>query len=799
MSVIWGLDLSATAVRLMHRSGDIWREEGREPLDGDDLEERLKRLAERVAQPDNVNVFLPKDQILYTNIELADLSNARAEIEAAMDGRTPYSLSEISLDWDINDDSIAHVAAMAHETMEEAATFVRGLGLRPVNFSSIAEAGDFPRNPNFGSLEELRPTPLVLTESDVPPSPFVSARPTSEPGAESASGDQATNLAEPVIRVEDATPVMSVSSPTAKPLDPGAPVAKPDGPPRIRTDVGAAVARGRAESLTAPPPIKIRERDRAFPTPLLAGIAAAMCLGIAAIIWSIFPNSTGSIPLPPAQPDTLSEQTTGEVTAPDVVADEAQEDSVAAVLPQELSDTPPDATISDFAITAPSIDTDPTLPSALEATHPSEVPGLGMTVAELQPGITPNLGAPREPRPAQLAGIENQIPEGFRLAALPATPQSPSNTRPGATTYPGSAITTPLANATPALPDEAVPTEIAALPPELVEQTQQDTPTAALDDTPAADAEPADTVEEIEVGTEAALDDESPERQEDFAEQPSETTTSATTEDLAALESPALAEETDEVAAAALPAEVAPDVEEAPQGLPEPEEQLAAPGQTLNPTELARSVPDRAPPVRPQGFSERLERQRFGGLSLAELAQRNPPDRPNSEQVEALLALTSRDASELAIESSAPPRSKPENFDSIVASTQVQQQTERRAEAIASNTPDTSAAIEAALAEELEDEEATSPRNSPRLSIPSSASVSRQATIDDAIRLNRINLIGVYGAPSDRRALIRLSSGRYVKVKVGDRVDGGTVSAITASQVQYQKGSRTLSLSVPEG
>ena len=52
---------------------------------------------------------------------------------------------------------------------------------------------------------------------------------------------------------------------------------------------------------------------------------------------------------------------------------------------------------------------------------------------------------------------------------------------------------------------------------------------------------------------------------------------------------------------------------------------------------------------------------------------------------------------------------------------------------------------------------------------PSPASVARQATLDNAINLRRVNLIGVYGTPANRRALVRLPSGRYKKVKVGDR------------------------------
>lgn len=67
----------------------------------------------------------------------------------------------------------------------------------------------------------------------------------------------------------------------------------------------------------------------------------------------------------------------------------------------------------------------------------------------------------------------------------------------------------------------------------------------------------------------------------------------------------------------------------------------------------------------------------------------------------------------------------------------------------------------------------------------------------NAINLRRINLIGVYGKPSNRRALIRLSNGRYQKVVVGDRIDGGRVSAIGDSELRYTKGGRSVVLTMP--
>ena len=83
--------------------------------------------------------------------------------------------------------------------------------------------------------------------------------------------------------------------------------------------------------------------------------------------------------------------------------------------------------------------------------------------------------------------------------------------------------------------------------------------------------------------------------------------------------------------------------------------------------------------------------------------------------------------------------------------------------------------------------------------IPTRANVAKQATFRNAINLSKVNLIGIYGTPSSRYAMVRTSGGRFTRVKVGDRVDGGTVAAITASEVRYKKGGRMLTLAMPRG
>ncbi len=89
--------------------------------------------------------------------------------------------------------------------------------------------------------------------------------------------------------------------------------------------------------------------------------------------------------------------------------------------------------------------------------------------------------------------------------------------------------------------------------------------------------------------------------------------------------------------------------------------------------------------------------------------------------------------------------------------------------------------------------------SAPAPKIPTKATVAKQATFKNALNLSKINLIGVYGTQSKRYALIRQANGKYKKVKVGDKIDGGKVEAITQSEVRYQKGGRLVTLKMPKG
>ncbi|MEE9455251.1 MAG: hypothetical protein V3V13_12855 [Paracoccaceae bacterium] len=113
--------------------------------------------------------------------------------------------------------------------------------------------------------------------------------------------------------------------------------------------------------------------------------------------------------------------------------------------------------------------------------------------------------------------------------------------------------------------------------------------------------------------------------------------------------------------------------------------------------------------------------------------------------------------------------------------------------------PDFGAKIQA-LIQSFAETERTTPRytDAPReVSLPTSANVSREATIDGGIDLNATSLIGVYGKPGEYRALIRQKGGVYTYVKIGDTLSGWTITAISENTVRIKKGSSNEVLRMP--
>ena len=144
-------------------------------------------------------------------------------------------------------------------------------------------------------------------------------------------------------------------------------------------------------------------------------------------------------------------------------------------------------------------------------------------------------------------------------------------------------------------------------------------------------------------------------------------------------------------------------------------------------------------------------------------------------------------SSPLAVEVSRKPASRPKGLKAAIAAPAPDEP--------AANASTASAAASNSASPEADGEPETEGKMP---ALPSSASVSKQATVKNAVNLSKLTLIGVYGSESKRYAYVRQANGRLVKVKVGDRLDGGKVVAITTSEVRVQKGSKVTALTLPK-
>ncbi|MCG7519614.1 hypothetical protein [Ruegeria sp. Ofav3-42] len=181
------------------------------------------------------------------------------------------------------------------------------------------------------------------------------------------------------------------------------------------------------------------------------------------------------------------------------------------------------------------------------------------------------------------------------------------------------------------------------------------------------------------------------------------------------------------------------------------------------------------PKPRPGNLLESFERQQLGGRTREELAVVRPKLRPASVQEEIEVDHT---PTALAVVRVPRPKTRPAGL------------------APPTSTKTANLGSTAAIDQSSNEPGSFQPKSvAPK--IPSTASVARQATIDNAINLRKLNLIGVYGTPANRRALVRLPSGRYKKLKVGDRLDGGSVIAIGDSELRYQKRGKNVTLKMP--
>ena len=133
------LNLSADKISLEQASSTgTWVYLGAVKPDQPDLNDAMKKL-KALAQTDSedsfeVMVALPTDQVKTLHLEKTGL--ARADIVAALEGQTPYNVSELCLDW-LNTKDGSAIAAIARDTLNDVAVFTQYLNFRATMFVAL--------------------------------------------------------------------------------------------------------------------------------------------------------------------------------------------------------------------------------------------------------------------------------------------------------------------------------------------------------------------------------------------------------------------------------------------------------------------------------------------------------------------------------------------------------------------------------------------------------------------------------------------------------------------------------------
>ncbi|MGZ2258431.1 hypothetical protein [Roseobacter sp. A03A-229] len=764
----FALSLSFESIRLLHRVTGGWRVVGEVSPEADDLTAELAALRKTgtALAPNGLRckLVIPNEQIRYLTLDTAglSLSEARDAAREALSDATPYPVEDLAFDV-VQVGGTTQVAAVALETLQEAEEFATEHRFHPVSFVAIPGDNPFAGEPYFGPAQGTR---ALLQPGQ-----------TVEPDAEAIALVGAVEETDgPVAEVAESAPVVEAPDP----VDTPAPAFKSArGAPEVeaQSTLDEALASLRADSV---PPAGVTDptlppRDVDVVTPSFAS------------------RRTSDTPVPPIyepaveQPQPL--QGFAEPAEPFVPKPPSKPRSVRAPVPAAGPVTPKVRNEAERMTVFGARN------SAPEAAGAKRLP-LGMTAAlvVVLAGLgTWSFGSLQD----TVAGWTGRsAPEGPEITAIEVAPpvQSPEDTGSSeqdlASLQPGlsdedaavlDALRTPLVTDAPdSLSTEELRASYAVTG---IWPQAPDVPTPG----PQVDIEDlyVTSIDPIEPAFDAvALPDVASFDRDVLFDAPGSPAAAGTT---FALDDRGLV-------VASADGTLNPDGVKIFAGAP-PLRPTAFPSRDAEDTvalsPIQTEFAEYRPRTRPADLIENTERAVLDGLTRDELAELRPPVRPTPPAVVASAASASlvplddtgsvsieASNSRLALAASLRPDARPSNFNQIVA----------RAQQTAASAAAVGAASIAAPAPR-----AVAPQ------IPSSASVAREATLRNAINLRKVNLIGVYGTPSARRALVRLSNGRYKKVQVGDRIDGGRVSAIGEGELRYQRRGRNIVLKMPKG
>lgn len=833
MKLEFALDLSRTGVRLRHLTAKGDPVIGEVALDDTAFDEKiagLRQLALDTAEgPLRTELIVPDSEILYTSIDAPgpDRATRDAAVRAALESMTPYGIADLRYDWRTKDDA-ALVAAVAKETLDEAEGFAAAHGFNPVRFTARPRPGMFRGRPKFGATSsaeapatppadatvataaptvaptEVAPTEPPTPQASTPDAPETAARPP-EPSSEAASPPEASEdhldapAQTPAERPHD--PAEAKPASEIEPREPGMPAPKEPAAPRP-----APATKDTAPLPEAPVQFMSRRRtaeeEPAATSPDLGDVPGRLDLRADAGEADVDAQDAPAPRTSPAATGKMGQTS----SAPSIPGPDPAQDRLAANRPKDEAEAL-------------------TIFGARASERPASrgigglVAGVVIAVALVVGGwigITWVTGSASEDANS-IAAVEpgTTAPDAEARDVVPPGPD-------GGATPPATdeAALTPAADAEATVPPSSDAAAEPALPQPL-------TPEAALSRyastgiwqlSPEESAPPeADRAEDIYVS----------------ADDPEIALASANR-----MPTPEPPRDTPSDTVAMPPAPAGTDFDLTDDGMvrPDPEGAVSPDGIVVY-----DGVPDVIPPDRPDRAPVEVRSANDTEVPAVRPLRRPGKDTGSEEEAEA----QTPDADESTTDDEAQaallrPRARPEDLAaaresanaaaeaSAAASTAAQEVIDELEDNAPADAADTAEQDESAAEEEETEIVSTnpaavarslSPRSRPEAleqriaaarastpvpsearaqpTAPTSATVARSATSPNELRLGRMNLIGVYGGDSNRRALLRLPNGRFVKVKVGDRIDGGRVAAIDDSALRYVKGGRNITLQMP--
>jgi len=854
----FALGLTEDGITLWQRGDSGWLRVGAVPMDAGDIDAQMQALVAkaRALAPDGIatKLVIPDDQILYTDMPTQQDDHA---IRAALEGKTPYPIEELEFDWQKSDGTL-RVAVVARETLTEAEEFARAQGLNPVCFVAAPQSGNFATEPFFGRVDGVSDSPEdlgrggpILRETGLAkldkPTPAAAAKTGSAPAAtpETKTSSPTAKTAPPLVAKDKpaATPAKAaktvakpepdrfdfskrnVSSQTLRPAKadaaktPTVPAKAPTTETTKEKDFAAPasfrsrrVAPGASSAPATPPSPKSAPANKA-----LTALAKSRSLSLGSLSGAILAERLrASVATPVSRATSSLRGATSLLKSKTSAESKAATPAQAALARADASKPAPKAPAKSAQSAKPASSAAPR-----KAAADSEADRLTVFGARRHETVS----EPKLPRRAlAISGAALLLVVAVVVWVFYFTGnQEPELAQPVLPEDTASDIAAPEALALPGT-DEEDPVEAAL---GVTDAAQQQGSTESVESTAPEGVDSDDTGPAIDAPAQSAgrlaalrsvraIPPNAPGDLPSVQGAPAPFGT-APLPPLRGAEVPQVTDENDlaateptlppgeelleisvtqgrpAVVPPARPEGLAPE----PEPLPEPPaEEVAPQDESAVEVDVTEGTPPILPPTRPEDIApeppanvetgpdeapdaETPDDQASltpppGGVALTLLAPRSRP----AEIVERAVAQAEQFASATpqAVAASLRPSARPGAFSQIVERTLA------------------TARIRAVAEPQAEIVQASAASAAPR--IPSSASVTRAATQTRAINLRQINLLGVMGTPSARRALVRLDNGRVVTVEVGERLDGGEVTAIGESELRYNKRGRDVVLRI---